>query len=44
MPCPYYAIDCTVGEGGGDSVAGSELGDGGYKFAIVGGEGVTFFQ
>ena len=44
MPCPYYAIDCAVGEGGGDGVAGGELGDRGYEFAIVGGEGVTFFQ
>ena len=44
MPCPYYAIDCAVGKSGGDGVARGELGDGGYELAIVGGEGVTFFQ
>ena len=44
MPCLYCAINCAIGEGGGDGVAGGELGDGGYEFAIVGGEGVTLFQ
>ena len=40
----YNTINCAVGKGGGNSITRGELVDGSYEFAIVGGEGVTFFQ